>query len=660
MNPEEKRTLSKLIEEIEALRRRSGEFQNVRAFLSQTREGVVAYDLTGRVTWANEAFARMHGYGPDELIGKNIDTVRDPADAGRLREALERMRAGEPFSGLVRHRRKDGSPLAASVRSSALWDEQGRPTGYLTVCGEPSERDRREEELRRQRDEAKYYFDFAGVMLVVIDADERISTVNRKASEILGYTADEIVGRNWFDLAIPERVREDVRGAFRKLIAGQVEPVEYFQNPVVTRDGSERLILWHNSVLTGQDGRITGTISSGEDVTERERTRQALRRSEERYRTVADFTHDWEYWLDPSGEYLYVSPSCVRITGYTAEEFMADPDLVARITHPDDRDRVRQHLVGPAPDEQAGEEDHSFDFRIVTRTGEERWLSHVCRAIYDRAGTYLGRRGSNRDITPRKHAEEALRRANELKTDFIRVAGHELRTPICYIIGIAQLLKDSREPERLSAALGNIAAKARRLNEIVEAMFKLMPERVEGDRVRYRRVDLGELLRSIRGEFSAFLQERRQHLDLDVEEGIEPVEADPDKLRDIVENLLTNAIKFTPDGGRVSVRARSQPEDRVLIEVADQGPGIDPEELPHLFKPFYSGADVMKHSTGVSGYRKAGMGLGLAVVKHFVDLHGGSVDVSTSPEGSVFHVSLPVQAPAEPYEPRSAPVGRSE
>ena len=124
--------------------------------------------------------------------------------------------------------------------------------------------------------------------------------------------------------------------------------------------------------------------------------------SEQRFRTVADFAYDWEYWVDPDGAYLYISPSCQRITGYSAQEFQADPNLLERIIHPDDRDSYLSH------ESQEGSGLSPFEFRVITRGGEECWLEHVCQPVYNAAGTYLGRRGSNRDVSERKRVEEEL------------------------------------------------------------------------------------------------------------------------------------------------------------------------------------------------------------------------------------------------------------
>ena len=141
-----------------------------------------------------------------------------------------------------------------------------------------------------------------------------------------------------------------------------------------------------------------------EEIAGRKRAEEALRRSEERFRTFADFTHDWEYWVDPQGSFVYVSPSCERLTGYSPEEFREDPDLMEKLVHPGDKPLFLEHHR----ETSTRREQCYADFRIVDREGLERWISHVCQPVYSRTGEFLGRRGSNRGITERKRMEEAL------------------------------------------------------------------------------------------------------------------------------------------------------------------------------------------------------------------------------------------------------------
>ena len=148
------------------------------------------------------------------------------------------------------------------------------------------------------------------------------------------------------------------------------------------------------------------------EIAERKRYEEALKISEEKYRLVADFTYDWEDWLDPLGKFIYVSPSCEWITGYRPEELLG-PDLILKITHPDDRELVREHFREVV---SGSNEIHHMDFRIIDRSGQTHWINHYCQPVYGKDGSFLGRRGSNRDITDRKKAEENLQHlTDELK-----------------------------------------------------------------------------------------------------------------------------------------------------------------------------------------------------------------------------------------------------
>lgn len=244
-----------------------------------------------------------------------------------------------------------------------------------------------------------------------------------------------------------------------------------------------------------------------------------------------------------------------------------------------------------------------------------------------------------------ERTHESLRAADQLKMDFIRIAGHELRTPVSYILGTVRLLMDSRDPERLAQAIQTMGAKAKRLDEIIQAMFKLMPDHPGDEEIHYDQIKVADLLEAVYLDCFPFVEQRGQRLLIEGANRVPSIQADKAKLRDILGNLVINAIKFTPDGGTVKVRISRQLGEYISFAVQDQGRGIPEEDLPYIFQPFYSGSDVMRHSSGQIGYAKKGMGLGLAIVKHFVELHGGTVSVSSQPHGSVFTVTIPISKP---------------
>ncbi len=232
-----------------------------------------------------------------------------------------------------------------------------------------------------------------------------------------------------------------------------------------------------------------------------------------------------------------------------------------------------------------------------------------------------------------------MRRANDLKRAFIRVASHELRTPLTIVMGLAELAKDTpaiKPP--MSDWMGQIHKASVRLNERVDLVIKMLMAEQFDKRLQLREVRLAELLRAAAAEVATFVERRRQVLQIDVSEDLPPLNVEPDKLQDSIVQLLVNAIKFTPDGGRIGLSARTAADGSAAITVADTGVGIDADCLPRIFDPFFTRFDVSRHSSGDYEFGRRGLGLGLSMVKLFVELHGGRVEVdSVLGHGSRLH-----------------------
>jgi signal transduction histidine kinase len=255
---------------------------------------------------------------------------------------------------------------------------------------------------------------------------------------------------------------------------------------------------------------------------------------------------------------------------------------------------------------------------------------------------------------------ERLEHADAVKREFIDLASHELRTPVTYILGAAQLAQrhegaategnDAAAANAAAPIMAKISAKAQRLNRIVENMFKLLASDRFDKTLRTTGIDVAALLRTVVQELDPFVKERAQRWDLQIAEPLPTLTADAEKLRDIFTNLVSNAVRFSPDGGVIRVlaaaTATTDSADAIEVTVADSGPGIPEADLPRLFEPFFTGGAVSRHTSGDFQHMSRGMGLGLSVVKRFVDLHGGAVTVQTSPTGTQFHVTLPLKPPA--------------
>ncbi|HRD66810.1 MAG TPA: PAS domain S-box protein [Candidatus Competibacter sp.] len=255
-------------------------------------------------------------------------------------------------------------------------------------------------QLKRSLDRYIELYDFAPVAYFTLTADSAIRELNLAGAALLGQERFRLIGQR-LDLFVSRQTRPDFNAFLDRVLLGTSrERCEI----ALDREGVPICHARLEGVGVRDDEEGLCRLAAV-DITECKRTEEALRVSEEKYRTVADFTYDWEYWCDPQGRYVYISPSCERITGYRPENFIADPGLMLKLVHPDDREQVAQHL---ADRNEAGK---LLEFRIATRTGEERWVGHARQSAYGADGRWLGQRGSIRDITERKRSDEVLIRS---------------------------------------------------------------------------------------------------------------------------------------------------------------------------------------------------------------------------------------------------------
>jgi signal transduction histidine kinase len=253
----------------------------------------------------------------------------------------------------------------------------------------------------------------------------------------------------------------------------------------------------------------------------------------------------------------------------------------------------------------------------------------------------------NRLLAELKETNTKLLETNRLKGAFIEVASHELNTPVTVVLGMIELWKMSQAGSASATErqwVERIGAAAGRLARTVERMLKLVKNRDFSQSLEREPVELSALIGRAIEEIKPYLELRRQTVAVAVEPNLGPIEVDASKISDVVINLLVNAIKFTPDGGTIGLEAHAlaPARDWVKVSVTDQGLGVSSADQPHLFEPFFTGFDTLRHSSGDYQFGKRGIGLGLWLVKTFVELHAGRVEVSSTPgSGSTFTFILP-------------------
>ncbi|MEE9503152.1 MAG: PAS domain S-box protein, partial [Candidatus Aminicenantaceae bacterium] len=269
-------------------------------------------------------------------------------------------------------------------------------------------REQVEQALPEEKSRAQEYLDIAGVMLVVMDRDQKVTLINKKGCEILGYDGKEIIGKNWFDNFIPKSVRKEVRSAFNNLISGSIELVAKFENPVLAKNGEEKPIAWQSTVLRDDENNIVGTLSSGQDITERKIAEQMLGAVEERYRNLIQKIPVGLFRSTPGakGKFIMTNQAAARICGFEKiEDFLPTP-VADLYWEPEKRNIFSEKLI--AQGEVSREE-----LLLKKRDGTPFWGAVSAKVVRDESGKIKYFDEIIEDITKQKRAEEALQRSEE-------------------------------------------------------------------------------------------------------------------------------------------------------------------------------------------------------------------------------------------------------
>ena len=583
---------------------------------------------------------------------------------------------------------------------------------------------------------------------------------NKAAERIDKQKRKELIGKSIFEMrpGIEEFGLIDV---FRNVLK-KGKPIYH---PITQYKDNKIIGSYTNFVFKLPTGEI---IAVFDDVTERKKAEQALKQSEEKFRTVADYTHDWEYWIDTDGNFIYTSPSCERITGYKPKEFFENPKLLFKITHPDDINIIEKHTREVF--ETSGLK--SITFRIITKTNNIRWIEHVCQTVYDSRGNSIGQRGSNKDITERKKIEQALKESetkyrrlaenaqdmiyrmslpdvkyeyvspasvqitgytpeefysspllvakiihpdynNYFKTEWSKLLKGEMRPTYEYKIitktgkekwlyqrnvlirdklnnpiAIESIVTDITDRKKAEQSLKKSEVRLKESNKTKDKFFSIIAHDLKSP--FQSMLGFSEMLDN---KFDKFDSKKRKQFIGIIHQGLQDtykllenllcwsrsqsglidfnpekinlyliskeacellnlsaenksiklinkiperiyIESDIDMLSTVIRNLISNAIKFTPKGGQISIETEII-QHFIKISVKDTGVGISKEIQSKLF-------DITKNTSTPGTENERGTGLGLIICKEFVEKHGGKICIESEiGKGSTFSFTIP-------------------
>ncbi|PYS81459.1 MAG: hypothetical protein DMF67_16600, partial [Acidobacteria bacterium] len=469
--------------------------------------------------------------------------------------------------------------------------------------------------------------------------DGVITSWNSGAERIFGYTADEAIGQP-VTMLIPADHLDEEPSIIARLRRG--ERIEHYETVRVRKDGSLVDISLTVSPINGPDGSVIGASKIARDITDRRRAEEALRRSE---RELSDFFENAVvglHWVGPDGTILRANRAELEMLGYTREEYLGHHIAEFHADQEGISDILRRL--------QVGEVLHEYESRLRCKDGSIRHVLIDSSVLWE-GGEFVHTRCFTRDITDKKRAEaerdrllenerRARREAEEasrLKDEFLATVSHELRTPLTAIIGWARMLRDGNLDEETAArALGAIDRNAKSQAQLIEDLLDI--SRIVSGKMHLdvRPLEPSAVINSAVEAVKPAAQAKGIRLQIVVDPNAGPVAGDFERLQQVVWNLLSNAVKFTPAGGRVRV-SLERADSHAELMVTDNGQGISADFLPHVFDRFRQADSSITRAFG-------GMGVGLAVVKSIVEMHGGTVRASSEGEGkgASFTVSLPL------------------
>jgi PAS domain S-box-containing protein len=662
-------------------RRRLKELQEeeaqFRSIFESAAFGIVLADAEGRPHECNPALERMLGYTADELRTMRISDFTHPDDAEETEHALKALVKGEleHVHTEKRYVRKDGSLVWVNVIASTVLNPNGElalsiamiedisarksaeaDTGVAVSARRSAEADTgvavsarksAEADTVLARDYAADLIKTAGAMIVGLDLNGDIELFNKAAEEITGYTSEELVGRNWFEVVVPQERYPAVREEFEQLLAGGL-PQEY-ENPILTKSGEERYIVWRRTELDDH-GVIVGIVSIGIDVTELRRTVEALRHERDFVAKVIDTSPIGIVAHNHQGEITFANAEAERVLGLTRD---AARDRYDATDWP-----ITDYEGRPFPDEElpfwrvkaTGRPVYDVRYAIENASGERVYLSINAAPALSESGEWDGMIASIDDVSKLTRADETreLLKAELLQSQKMEAVGklatgvaHNFNNLLTAITGYGELLL-ARLPadSDLRPDVEEIGRAGERAAEVARGLLRFSRR----GREYSERIDLNAVITSMEMLL-------RQVIRSDIEiatvlaDGLDRVRNNQSLIEQVIVNLVVNSTDAMPDGGKLTietanvrlteprfVRNLSLPTGNyVTLAVRDSGIGMNEEMQARLFEPFYTtkGPD-------------SGTGLGLSTVCGIIEESEGAILVESAPgQGSTFTIFLP-------------------
>ncbi|WP_293127515.1 PAS domain-containing protein [Microcoleus sp. bin38.metabat.b11b12b14.051] len=603
-------------------------------------------DREGRIIYANPATLEIMGKSASEVIGgRDLDLYPVVELAVTVTENDRRiMESGKTE---VLEESHDGIRTFL-VMKAPYHNQAGEVIGLIGISSDITNRKRAEIELQEQTKLLQVIIDSIGDGLILANQQGEFVLFNRAAVGMFGPLTNEKSSEEWSStyglfLADQKTLFPDEELPLARAIKGEyVNDVEVF----VRRENAEsRWVSISGYPVVDISSTITGGVIVCRDITERKQSEAALLESEARFRYMAN-NAPFMVWVTDSTAYCtFLSDNWYEFTGQTDETGLGFGWVNA--VHPEDREYAMNAFL------RANERQEPFrmEYRIRRKDGGYSWVLDAAAPRFTESGQFEGLIGSAIDITERKQVETErdmvlqleqtaraeAERANRIKDEFLAVLSHELRSPLNPILGWSQLLIGGKLSAATTAkALETIERNARLQSQLIEDLLDVSRILQGKLRLNVAPVNVAAIILSALETVQLAAETKKIQIQTILNPDVGLVLGDTGRLQQIVWNLLSNAVKFTPESGRVEVRLTQIPH-QVQIQVTDTGKGILPDFLPYVFENF-------RQEDGATTRKFGGLGLGLAIVRQLIELHGGTVFAQSPGEGqgATFTVRLPL------------------
>ncbi len=591
--------------------------KSFKSIVEKSADGILVINSEGTILYANSSAERLLGQDQNSLID-------NPFGAPSFGEESISMDVLRP----------DGEMRAVEMRATDVeWFGQ---TTQAVMLHDMTERKRHERELRKEKRQTEQYLNDAGVMFVAIDRTGKVVRVNRRTCEVLGRQTNEIEGKDWFGVALPEEIHEEVKGIFNHLISGSLDSYEYVEAPVITKTGEKRMVSWHNTLLEDKNGEVFAVAGFGADITDRKEMERKVLESEKRYRVLFERSNDAIYIADKAGNIITANPATARLFGVSSPELLG-ANITNFYWNPRDRAGLLNEVaaIGYVND---------FKLEMKDSSQNKRLCLVNCSKWEDDEGNLIGYLTMCKDITESVKLEDQLRQAQKMESIGTLAGGiaHDFNNLLTVVAGYSEMLiaeKTEEDPDLPD--LSSIKNAADKAAELVKQLLTFS-RKVE---TNPKPINLNQKVQESTKLLSRTIP-KMITIRLRLKDNLSRIYADPGQIEQVIINLAVNAKDAMPEGGTLTFSTENvvlseeyckghpgaNPGDYVCLTIEDTGHGMPKDVVLRIFEPFYTTKHIGE-----------GTGLGLAMVYGIVKQHSGYITCNSEPgEGAAFKIYFPI------------------